>query len=306
MTQAASSTAVLVCQGRAAADGRYAAGRFSDPIARALLDPVDLVVVDHVRAGRVPTEAADRMRFEMVRRTGLTMVPRTVSIDEAIRDHAAGQVVILGAGLDSRAWRMPELAAAAVYEVDHPASQQDKVRRLGGIAPTAGRVVQVTVDLARERLGPLLADAGFDRQTVTTWVWEGVVPYLTADEVRHTVAQVAELSAAGSRLVVNYQTKSLPATVMRTVIRLVLRVSRQPDPLAAEPWHSLWRPDSMRGMLSDHGFDVAWDADLLTLSEGLALPSEHNASLRNGRVAVAVRADPTTPAGSGADGDTAG
>ena len=146
--RAASSTAVLVCQGRATADGRYAVGRFSDPVARELLDPADRVVVDRVRADRVPTEAADRMAYEMVRRTGLTMVPRTIAIDEAIRGHAAGQLVILGAGLDARAWRMPELARATVFEVDHPASQQDKLRRIGGLAPTAGRVVPVAVDLA--------------------------------------------------------------------------------------------------------------------------------------------------------------
>ena len=80
--RAASSTAVLVCQGRATADGRYAVGRFSDPVARELLDPADHVVVDRVRADRVPAEAADRMAYEMVRRTGLTMVPRTIAIDD--------------------------------------------------------------------------------------------------------------------------------------------------------------------------------------------------------------------------------
>jgi O-methyltransferase involved in polyketide biosynthesis len=120
-------------------------------------------------------------------------------------------------------------------------------------------------------------------------VWEGVVPYLTADQVRATVAQIAELSAPGSRLIVNYQTKSLPTNVMRAAMRLILRVSRQPDPMAGEPWRSLWRPDRMRCMLSDNGFDATSDSDLLTLSEGLALPSGNHGSLRNGRVAVAVR-----------------
>jgi len=291
--RAASSTAVLVCQGRATADGRYAVGRFSDPVARELLDPADHVVVDRVRADRVPTEAADRVAYEMVRRTGLTMVPRTISIDAAIRGHASGQLVLLGAGLDARAWRMPELAGATVFEVDHPASQQDKQRRIGGLVPMAGRVVPVAVDLAGERLGPSLARAGFDRQAVTTWVWEGVVPYLTAGEVRATVAQIAEQSAPASRLVVNYQAKSLPTTVMRSAMRLLLRVTRAPDPMAGEPWRSLWRPDHLRSMLSDNGFDVISDDDLLTLSEGLALPPGNNGSLRNGRVAVAVRRSPT-------------
>ena len=290
--RAASSTAVLVCQGRATADGRYAVGRFSDPVARELLDPADHVVVDRVRADRVPTEAADRVAYEMVRRTGLTMVPRTIAIDAAIRGHAAGQLVILGAGLDARAWRMPELAGATVFEVDHPASQQDKLRRIGGLVPMAGRVVPVAVDLAAERLGPALESAGFDRQAVTTWVWEGVVPYLTAGDVRATVAQIAELSAPDSQLVVNYQAKSLPTSVMRVAMRLLLRVTRQPDPLAGEPWRSLWRPDHLRSMLSDNGFDVTSDNDLLTLSEGLALPPGNNGSLRNGRVAVAVRRSP--------------
>jgi len=180
-----------------------------------------------------------------------------------------------------------------VFEVDHPASQQDKLRRVGGRVPIAAQVVPVAVDLAGEPLGPSLEGAGFDREAVTTWVWEGVVPYLTEGDVRATVAQVAELSAPASRLVVNYQAKSLPTTVMRAAMRLLLRVTRQPDPLAGEPWRSLWRPDHLPNMLSDNGFDVTTDEDLLTLAEGLALPPGNTGSLRNGRVAVAVRRSPT-------------
>lgn len=285
----ASTTAVLVCQGRATADGRYAVGRFSDPIARELLDPADREVVDQVRAGEVPPGTADRMAYEMVRRTGLTMVPRTIAIDEAIRDHAAGQLVLLGAGLDARPYRMPELAATTVFEVDHPASQQDKLRRAHALAPVAERLSPVAVDLTSERLAGPLEAAGFDRETVSTWVWEGVVPYLSAAHVRATVAQLADLTAPGSRLVINYQARSLPTTVMRTAMRLVLRLSGQPDPLAHEPWRSLWRPEDLRKVLADNGFSVVSDWDLLTLAEGLALPPENNGSLRNGRVAVAVR-----------------
>ena len=109
--------------------------------------------------------------------------PRTVAIDDAVRDHGAAQVVVLGAGLDARAWRMPELARATVFEVDHPASQRDKQRRLGDLAPTAGQVVPVAVDLEHDPLAPALEAAGFDPALETTWVWEGVVPYLTSDAV---------------------------------------------------------------------------------------------------------------------------
>jgi hypothetical protein len=79
---------------------------------------------------------------------------------------------------------------------------------------------------------------------------------------------------------------------MRATMRLVLRLARQPDPLSAEPWRSLWRPAQMRGALSDDGFDVISDSDLLTLSAGMDLPSDNDGSLRNGRVAVAARRPP--------------
>src|SRR6186713_3626943 len=75
---AASSTAALVCQGRATADGRYAVGRFSDPVAWHLLDPGERTVVEQARR-RQPSEGGpDRMVYELVWRTGILMVPRTL------------------------------------------------------------------------------------------------------------------------------------------------------------------------------------------------------------------------------------
>jgi methyltransferase (TIGR00027 family) len=285
----ASSTAVLVCQGRATADGRYAVGRFSDPVARELLDPPEIGVVDDVRQGRLPASGAHRMSHELVRRTGVTMVPRTIAIDDAIRAHAARQVVILGAGLDARAWRMTELATATVFEVDHPASSRDKIRRIAGRPAVAAQVVPVAVDLARDALAPALESESFDRSQRTTWVWEGVVPYLTAEAVRSTVNQVGHLSAPGSRLIVNYQARSFGKATLRRIVRLVLGATGQSDPLAREPWLSLWRPDGIRDLLADNDFDVESDHDLMELSTGLDLPSGNAGSLRIGRVAIATR-----------------
>ncbi|MFL6166986.1 MAG: class I SAM-dependent methyltransferase [Ornithinibacter sp.] len=287
--RAASSTAVLVCQGRAAAHGRLAVGRFSDPVAEHLLDPDERTVVEQARSQHPPQGGPGRMAYELVRRTSVLMVPRTVAIDDAVRDHGAQQVVVVGAGLDARAWRMPELARATLFEVDHPASQRDKQRRLSGIEPTAGQVVAVAVDLERDPLAPALRATGFDPALETTWVWEGVVPYLTSDAVAETVRHLAELSAPGSILVVNYQSRSVSASVMRRVMRVAMRLTRQHDPMAGEPWRSAWSPDAMRAMLGRHGFETIRDDDLLSLASGLDLPHEADASLRNGRVAVALR-----------------
>lgn len=230
------------------------------------------------------------MVHELVRRTGILMAPRTVAIDDAVRRQGGAQVVVLGAGLDARAWRMGELAATTVFEVDHPASQADKLRRVAGRMPVARRVVPVAVDLADDPLAPALEAAGFDASTATTWVWEGVVPYLTPDAVHATVGQLAALSAPGSLLVVSYQARSLTAGAMRRIVRAVSRLSGQDDPMAGEPWRSTWSPASLREMLADNAFRLTSDDDLLTLAEGMDLPHDADASLRNGRVAVAVRA----------------
>lgn len=221
------------------------------------------------------------------------MVPRTVAIDRAVREAAgedgSDQLVILGAGLDARAWRLAELASSTVWEVDHPASQEDMRRRVGGRRPVAGHLEWVPLDLADQPLAPPLLAAGFEPTRASTWVWEGVVPYLTTQQVGSTLRQVAPLAAPRSRLVVNYQGRSWVAALMRRAMRGVGRLLRQQDPLRAEPWRSHWTPAQMAELLQRHGFRVEADHDLLTLSSGMELHGASTLSLRHGRVAVATR-----------------
>jgi methyltransferase (TIGR00027 family) len=175
----ASRTAVLVCQGRAAAHGRIAGGRFADPVAMALLRDDERVAVQWVRGGVPPKGWGGRVEFEMVRASAEVIVPRTVAIDDAVRTRLVPQLVIVGAGLDDRAWRMPELATVDLFEIDHPASQRDKRSRVADLRPLAKSVRFVPVDFTRDRLDTALASAGHRPEEVTTWIWEGVVPYLS-------------------------------------------------------------------------------------------------------------------------------
>ena len=285
----ASRTAVLVGQGRAAAHGRIAPERFSDETATALLRGEERVPVEQVRAGTPPNGWGERAEYEMVRASAEVIVPRTVAIDEAVRARHTPQLVILGAGLDGRAWRLAELSDVEVYEVDHPASQQDKRDRVGDLPLLAKSLQYVPVDFTRDRLDVALASAGHRQSTATTWIWEGVVPYLTRAEVAATMAVVGAKSAPGSRLLVNYQSPAVSAALGRLVARAMTAVARRPSPWAREPRRSSWTPAAMRAQLVRHGFNVVTDDDLLTLAATLPMPVRQRRSLGNGRVAVADR-----------------
>lgn len=249
-------------------------------------------VVEQVRGDAPPRGWAARMNYEFVHGCAALMAPRTVAIDDAIREHSSEQMVILGAGLDARAWRMGELAGTVVFEVDHPATQVNKRERLGRQTPAAGEVRFVATDFAQQGLGEALDPTGHRTDVPTTWVWEGVVPYLTATQVTATLAVVGMRSAPGSRLVVNYQVPSAKATVGQLIGRLMMRMARSPDPWSDEPHRSHWTPDQLSALLEKHGFTTLRDQDLLQVSLTLGLPrhsGDLGGSLPNGHVLVADR-----------------
>jgi methyltransferase (TIGR00027 family) len=282
-----SRTAVMVCQGRAAADGLIAPGRFADPTAMPLLRPAERTAVQWVRDGVAPKGWQQRVDYETVRANAEVIVPRTVEIDAAVRAHLGPQVVILGAGLDGRAWRMPELAGVAVFEVDQPATQRDKRDRAAGLPGTPPHFVPV--DFRRDRLGQALAAAGHRSGLATTFVWEGVVPYLTKAEVAATLSEIATCSPPDSRLVVNFQTPSLSTQVGRLVARALVASTGRSSVWATEPWRSTWTPAAMADLLGHHGYGVISDRTLLQVAGTLPMEIHHRRSLSHGRVMVADR-----------------
>lgn len=116
------------------------------------------------------------------------------------------QLVILGAGYDSRAYRFPELKGKVkVFEVDHPATQQDKLARLQAIFGSVPAYVNfVPVDFTQERLQDRLHDYGYDPTCKTLFIWQGVVYYLDAASVDGTLRFIAEQSGPGSAVIFDY------------------------------------------------------------------------------------------------------
>jgi len=193
------------------------------------------------------------MGLEMARVMADLIALRTAAIDAAVRGAIAGgarQLVILGAGYDGRAWRMPELAGVKVFEVDHPATQGEKRMHLAELPPATGMVNFVSMNFELESLDTVLERAGHDRSSPTCWIWEGVVMYLTRDAMRATLAGIAGRSAPGSTLIVNYHTVH-----RRFIARLIFR-------LIGEPQISAWSPDEMAGDLRSAGFVVGDDSGM--------------------------------------------
>lgn len=138
---------------------------------------------------------------------------RTAAIDNALKDAIARgcrQLVVLGAGLDARAFRLPALEAIDVFEVDHPATQADKKRRTEGSRVLAKSVRFVAVDFQHESVADRLAEAGHDGSVPTFWIWEGVTPYLEPAAIAATLEDVGARSAEGSEIAMTYGLPELP------------------------------------------------------------------------------------------------
>lgn len=121
-----------------------------------------------------------------------------------VRELRAGieQIVILGAGFDTRAYRIPEAAVVPVFEVDHPATQADKREALRGVVdPLPANVRFVGVDFDVDDLGERLRAEGYDESRRTLFVWQGVIVYLTREGADRTLEFIARHSAPGSVLV---------------------------------------------------------------------------------------------------------
>jgi methyltransferase (TIGR00027 family) len=254
-----SQTAVMVCMARAAAHDRSWCTPFRDPTALSLLAEPERQVVNRLRAGVAPQSFVERFRHAHLAREAPMMVARTLKIDNAVRSAQTPQIVILGAGLDGRAWRMAELDGRVVFEVDHPASQRDKRSRSERLKPTAREVRFVPVDFAHDDLAAALTAAGHDPVQSTTWIWEGVVMYLNRRDIEATLQVVQARSSLGSRLIIAYHQPALMLFVIALIVRFM-----------GEPIRTVLTPKQMLDLLDRHAFKVRTDEDIATLGARLS------------------------------------
>lgn len=184
--------------------------RNPDSLAERLLTAADLELI-----GEHPIARAMREDYETGRRNpevaGMSnlMLVRTRFVDDCMRralEDGVTQVVILGAGFDTRAYRLQDLLGERkIFEVDYRSTQQIKKRRLEeafGALPHHVRFVQI--DFKHDKLLDVLTHAGYRSGEKTFFIWEGVSMYLPEEAVRETLRMIAGSSASGSSLAMDF------------------------------------------------------------------------------------------------------
>lgn len=188
-------------------------------------------------------------------------VVRTRAIDDLVRDairSGARQLVLLGAGLDSRGYRLDEAREIAVFEVDHPATQLVKRERFHAcLGKLPMNIKYVAVDFERDALEVKLIESGYNPAIQSVVVWEGVIDYLTETAVQSTFTVLARLLAPSSLLIFTYTHKSaLDGSKAFRGARRWRYLGR----VSGEPFIFGFNPDTLVEVLKSHQFLLQSDA----------------------------------------------
>ncbi len=243
MKQGQPSRTALAAATHRAAHQLVEGGRvFADPLALRILgeDP------ESIRRNAEEDPLSRRMRLFIAMRTRFAEDSLAAAVDTGVR-----QLVVLGAGLDTYAYRSPFRERLRIFEVDHPATQEWKRFRLDEASiPIPDWQIFAPIDFERESLAEGLTAAGFNLAQQTFFTWLGVVPYLSNEAIWSTVRFIAALQS-GAQVVFDY---SDPPGSLSAESRAVheLRAARVQE--LGEPWVTHFGAEELRAGLLAAGF----------------------------------------------------
>jgi methyltransferase (TIGR00027 family) len=215
---------------------------FADPLALRILGGEAEAVVDDAKA----QPSKRRMRLFVAIRTRFAEDAMAVAIGRGVR-----QVVVLGAGLDTYAYRNVHPGGLRLFEVDHPATQAWKRERLRNAAiQEPNSLTFAPIDFEFQTLAQGLASVGFDTTRRTFFTWLGVVPYLTEEAVWSTLGFIASLPN-GAHVVFDY---SDPPDTLSSDLRAMHDLRAQRVKTIGEPWLTYFETVKLRTSLAALGF----------------------------------------------------
>ncbi len=250
----ASRTAIGAAGHRAAHQVLERGVIFSDPLALTILgqDADEAIALAKEKPERRP------LRFFIAMRSRFAE-------DMARRAMAEGvqQILVLGAGLDTFAYRVKGAEGLRVFELDHPATQRDKRRRLTDARiPEPGHLAYVPHDFERGGMTEVLEAAGLKSSEPTFVLWLGVTPYLTEDAVFATLAELAELPG-GVEVVFDYANP--PHTIERAATQRFHRAMAQSVAAHGEPFRCYFETEDLHARALRLGFAEIEDLDRAAL-----------------------------------------
>jgi methyltransferase (TIGR00027 family) len=248
----ASSTADRVAERRAAHQVRDRPLVFEDPLALRIVRPEVARELRERPPTRESSPLAPYLRAFFAMRSRFAEDELRAAVGRGVR-----QYVILGAGFDTFAYRNP-FPALRTFEVDHPATQTTKRKRLAdtGIAIPPS-LTFVPVDFTTTALDDALCDAGFDTSAPALFSWLGVVPYLERPAIDLTFGFIASLPP-GTAVVFDY---AVPASMLGWMGRVAFRIMANRVAAAGEPWKTFFEPQALLADLRRFGFTTAEDFD---------------------------------------------
>jgi methyltransferase (TIGR00027 family) len=224
-----------------------------------LVDPMAIPILGAERGGAL---RADPRQFEHGRLSSYMRaffaVRSRFAEDQLAAARADGvrQYVILGAGLDTFAYRAPspELPLR-VWEVDHPATQAWKRERLSESSISMpSNLTFVPVDFEHDTLPDALAAAGFDPAAGAVFSWLGVVPYLSRPAIMTTLGYVASATRGGGGITFDF---GIPPGQLTIIQRMAFEALAARVRAAGEPWQTFFDPEELTQELLALGFVVA-------------------------------------------------
>lgn len=228
--------------------------------------------------------ARDADQYASRRRMRIFIAVRTRFAEDALAaavDHGVRQLVVLGAGLDTYAYRGTMRDRLRIFEVDHPATQEWKRQCLADAAiPLPACLTFAPVDFEHQSLAEGLSAAGFDPDQPTFFTWLGVVPYLTEEAIWSTLGFIASLPN-GVHVVFDYADppESLTPEMREFHDRGAAHVAD-----LGEEWRTYFEPEQLRTKLLRLGFTEIEDLGPRQFAERYYPQRAAAASERGGHV----------------------
>lgn len=216
-----------------------------DPLAQVLVGPGWPDLLEGARL---------RLTDPVLRQAGAFVCVRARYGEDRLLAGAFQRYVLLGAGLDSLAWRRPDLLKSVrIFEIDHPASQAWKRQRISELAlPASAAHAFVPLDFESELLESGLDKAGFDWSEPTLFAWLGVVPYLSPDAIEGTL-RVISGAGPGFEVIFDYRSHD---SVLDDIGRQFLEAFGELATESGEPLQPGWHRVEIEEVITGCGLKV--------------------------------------------------